>query len=208
MTVAIEYVQNDLPDSFKLQSKEVAIDCEMTGLSLTNDRLCTIQLWDGVGSVWIVQFSNDFTASRLKKLLSDKKVEKVFHYGRKDLSFIEKFLTPVCGIIFDTKIAYRILNPTDTIKASLKELTEKYTGVLLAKTSQLSDWTQHPLTSEQLTYAAEDVLYLFAIKEKQTQELLEKGRLDWMKHACAFLPILTKIDQTTGDENNRLFQYT
>lgn len=206
-TPEICYVQNDLPEDFKLQSKVISVDCEMTGLSLTDDKLCLLQLWDGVGSVYLVQFSEGYDAPRLKALLADETIQKIFHYGRKDLSFISKFLVPVRGNLFDTKIAYRVLNPADPIKASLQELAEKYANIKLAKGFAVSDWFANPLSPEQIKYAAEDVLYLHEMMKNMSKELKCNDKWGLSQSAFSFLPSLVQLDSEVGDEFYRLFKY-
>ncbi|MBN1784071.1 MAG: ribonuclease D [Alphaproteobacteria bacterium] len=206
-TPAICYVQHDLPKDFKLQSNIVAIDCEMTGLSLTEDKLCLLQIWDGVGPVYLVQFSDGYDAPRLKSVLSDESIQKIFHYGRKDLSFIATFLSPVKGPLFDTKIAYRVLKPTDPIKASLKELAKLYANIDLDKGFAVSDWFANPLSKEQIKYAAEDVLYLHEMAKNMTDALKQAGKWSLAQASFAFIPLLTQLDREVGDEFYRLFKY-
>ncbi len=201
------YVQNDLPENFQLKSQKIAIDCEMTGLDIKKDKLCVLQLWDSIGDIFVIQFSQNADSPRLKKLLADEKISKIFHFGRKDLSFISRFLCHVGGELFDTKIAYRILSPADEMKASLKELTEKFANVKLEKSQQMSDWTKNPLSEKQVEYASEDVLYLHKISEKLTELLKKKGSLEIANSAFTFLKHLVIIDQEIGDEYHRIFKY-
>ena len=78
--------QKDLPDDLNLGSV-VAIDCETMGLNPHRDRLCLIQLSGGDGNCHLVQVSpGQTTAPNLCKVLADKSVLKLFHYGRFDIA--------------------------------------------------------------------------------------------------------------------------
>ena len=77
--------------------------------------------------------------------------------------------------VYCTKIASR-LSRTYTDKHGLKDLVREVLGHDLSKQQQLSDWGAPGLTDAQLSYAASDVLYLHALKEKLDVMLAREGR--------------------------------
>ena len=91
------------------------------------------------------------------------------------------------------KIASRLAR-TYTDRHGLKDLTRELLGVDLSKQQQSSDWGAETLTEAQLAYAASDVLYLHALKDKLDANLAREGRTDVAQAAFAFLPWRAKLD--------------
>ena len=61
-------------------------------------------------------------------------------------------------------------------------------GVDLSKQQQLSDWGADSLTDAQVSYAATDVLYLHALREKLDAMLAREGRTELAAACFRFLP--------------------
>ena len=86
-----------------------------------------------------------------------------------------------------TKIAAKLIR-TFTDRHGLKDLCKELLGVELSKQQQSSDWGAMELTSEQLAYAASDVLYLHALWAKLEAILIREDRLALAEACFAFLP--------------------
>ena len=189
--------KNDLPDSLLL-GKEIGIDTETTGLSLVRDRLCLIQISSGDNNCHLVKFDVDFfqkgnTPTNLVKLLSDKKISKIFHFARFDLAIIKKFLNVSCENVFCTKIASKLVR-TYTDKHGLKDLCKELLGIDLNKSQQCSDWSSDDLSNNQISYAASDVIYLNELKKKLVEMLKREERLDLANKVFAFLNTRIYLD--------------
>ena len=77
------------------------------GLDLARDRLCVVQISNGDGDAYLIQFSKDkYDAPNLKKLLLDSNRVKIFHFARFDLAAIKKYLNIELSNIFCTKIFF------------------------------------------------------------------------------------------------------
>ena len=193
MTIRIH--RGDLPDLARYTGvRAVAIDTETMGLSLTRDRLCVVQLSPGDGSADVVQIAAPAAdAPNLKRLLADPNLLKIFHFARFDLGMLQKTFAVMPEPVYCTKIASR-LSRTYTDKHGLKDLVREVLGHDLSKQQQLSDWGAAGLTDAQLSYAASDVLYLHALKEKLDAMLAREGR-DKLAAACfRFLPDRVRLD--------------
>jgi ribonuclease D len=193
MTIRIH--RGDLPDLARYTGvRAVAIDTETMGLSLTRDRLCVVQLSPGDGSADVVQIAAPAAdAPNLKRLLGDSNLLKIFHFARFDLGMLQKTFAVMPEPVYCTKIASR-LSRTYTDKHGLKDLVREVLGHDLSKQQQLSDWGASGLTDAQLSYAASDVLYLHALKEKLDAMLAREGR-DKLAAACfRFLPDRVRLD--------------
>src|SRR6201996_3948393 len=191
MTIRLH--RGDLPDLSRYTGA-VAIDTETMGLSLSRDRLCVVQLSPGDGSADVVQIPlHTGDAPNLKKLLADPDVLKIFHFARFDLAMLYSAFGVMPGPVYCTKIASR-LSRTYTDKHGLKDLVREVLGQEISKQQQSSDWGATELTDAQISYAAADVLYLHALKERLDAMLTREGR-DKLAAACFnFLPDRVRLD--------------
>jgi ribonuclease D len=202
--VTIFYHKYDLPDNLQL-SGEIALDTEAMGLNNLRDRLCTVQLSDGNGKAHVVHFPEpNFNCQNLKKLLTDEKNLKIFHFARFDLSIMQYYLEIDIKNIFCTKVSSKLVR-TYTDSHGLKILCEELLGIKLSKQERSSDWGANNLTQEQLNYAANDVLHLHKLMDKLSKRLAREKRLDLAKEAFAALPIIAKLDFLGWGSN--LFEY-
>jgi len=186
--------QNDLPDDLAFGAS-VAVDTETMGLNLVRDRLCLVQLSFGDGDAHLVQFpvGSDYAAPNLRRLLSDPKILKIFHFGRFDIASIKAYMGVDCAPVYCTKIASRLVR-TFTDRHSLKELCRELLGVELSKQQQSSDWGNATLSEDQKVYAANDVLYLHKIKDAIDPMLEREGRKDLAQACFDFLPARAELD--------------
>ena len=157
MTNNIHLHKNDLPDDLKL-GNIIAVDGEFMGLNVRRDPLCLIQVSSGNSDAHIVQFNRDnYSAPNLIKLLNDKNVCKIFHYGRADLSHIKYYLKTETNNILDTKIASKLARSYSD-NHSLKTLIQEFANVDLSKQLQ-SSYFGCQITPDQLMQCEYDVIY-------------------------------------------------
>ncbi len=191
--MAIKLYKGDLPASVTF-GNSVAVDTETMGLKPGRDRLCLVQLSGGDGHAHLVQIAPDMKkAPNLQKLLSDKKILKIFHFARFDLAVIKAYLGVDCTPVYCTKTASKLCR-TFTDRHGLKDLCKDMLGVEMSKQQQSSDWGADVLSEEQKNYAASDVLYLHQIKDKLDEMLKREGREHLVKACCDFLPTRAQLD--------------
>lgn len=191
--MSIEYHKNDLPTRVKFGNK-VAVDTETMGLRHQRDPLCVVQISGGDGVAHIVHMDrSSYDAPNLKAVLANKKIEKIFHFARFDVATIKKYLGVDCNPVFCTRTASKLVR-TYTDKHSLRECCRELLGVELNKQQQNSDWGAPELSSEQLIYAANDVLYLHALRESFDKRLLREGRQKLARQCFDFLPVRASLD--------------
>jgi len=172
----------------------VAIDTETMGLDPYRDRLCVVQLSPGDGSADVVQIAaGQSKAPHIERLLADQSIVKIFHYGRFDIGMLAKAFGVMAQPVYCTKIASRLAR-TYTDKHGLKDLTREVLGVDLSKQQQLSDWGADTLTDAQVSYAATDVLYLHALRERLDAMLAREDRADLAAACFRFLPERVRLD--------------
>lgn len=184
----------DLPDLKHYDVDAVAIDTETLGLNPHRDRLCVVQLSPGDGTADVVQIlPGQKKAPNLVALLKDRKITKIFHFGRFDLAVLAHTFGVMPEPVFCTKIASR-LTRTYTDRHGLKDICSELLGVSLSKVQQSSDWAAEKLSPEQLEYAASDVLHLHALREKLTYRLERENRTKEAEACFRFLPTRARLD--------------
>lgn len=191
MTIRLH--KGDLPAPIPAGSV-VAIDTETLGLNPHRDRLCVVQLSLGDGTADIIQIAPDQKkAPNLVKMLKDKSVLKLFHFGRFDIAVLQHAFGVETSPVYCTKIASRLVR-TYTDRHGLKDLCRELIGIEISKQQQTSDWGVETLTEAQLAYAASDVLHLHALKAK-LDPLLERDGRKALAEACfRFLPARAALD--------------
>ena len=195
----------DLPDDLDLGSS-VAIDSETMGLRLGRDPLCVVQLSAGDGNAHIVQLRRpDYHAPNLKRLLRDRDVLKIFHFGRFDIAMFALHLGVITAPVYCTKIASKLAR-TYTDRHGLKDVTRELLGIELSKAQQSSDWGAMTLSPEQIAYAASDVLNLHALKDRLDAMLVREERMELAQACFEFLPVRSRLD-VAGWEDNDIFAH-
>ncbi len=186
--------QNDLPSDVKFEVS-IAIDTETMGLKTKRDRLCLVQISAGDGNTHMVQFDSslNYSAPNLKKLLSNNKILKIFHFARFDIAALNYYLDLDIKNIYCTKIASK-LTRTYTEFHGLKAICDELLSVEISKKQQSSDWGAEKYSESQIKYAASDVLYLHRLKEKLDEMLRRTGREEIFQACVEFLSTRAKLD--------------
>lgn len=197
----IRHHKGDLPNLDHYQGIDaVAIDTETLGLKPHRDRLCVVQLSPGDGSADIVQIDKgQKKAPNITKLLKDRKITKLFHFGRFDIAVMDKAFGTMAEPVWCTKIASR-LTRTYTDRHGLKSICDELLGVNLSKQQQSSDWAAETLSDAQLEYAASDVLYLHQLQEKLQERLEREDRVKIAQACFKMLPMRSRMDLDGFDD--------
>ena len=188
----IKLHKNDLPKELKFGNK-IAVDCEFMGLNFLRDKLCLVQISSGNSDAHIVQLDrNTYEAPNLKKILSDKLITKIFHYGRSDLVFIKKYLGINVENLEDTKLHSKLIRKYSD-KHGLKDLIKEFVGVDISKQYQTSDFGGD-LSAAQIKYCANDVIYLHKINDALNKMLKRENRINLYHQCLKFLNTRVTLD--------------
>ena len=192
MSNNIQLHKNDLPDDLNL-GNIIAVDGEFMGLNVRRDPLCLIQISSGNSDAHIIQFDRDnYNAPNIVKLLKDETVTKIFHYGRADMAHIKYYLKTDTNNVLDTKIASKLARSYSD-NHSLKTLIKEFVNIDISKQFQSSDFGG-TLTSAQLKYCANDVIYLHKIHSELSKILERENRIKLYKDCLNFLKIRVDLD--------------
>ncbi|WP_298123909.1 ribonuclease D [Brevundimonas sp.] len=197
--MTVHFHQGDLPDDLDL-GPVVAVDSETLGLRFRRDPLCVVQLSAGDGDAHVVRLNRPaYDCPNLKRVLADREVMKIFHFGRFDVAMFRLHLGVETAPLFCTKIASKLAR-TYTDRHGLKDVVRELAGVDLSKAQQSSDWGADELTPEQLAYAASDVLHLHVVRERLIAMLEREGRMDLAQACFDFLNVRARLDLEGWDE--------
>jgi len=192
MNIDIKLHKHDLPDDLKL-GNVIAVDGEFMGLNVRRDPLCLVQISSGNSDAHIVQLNrSNYNAPNLVRILSDENVTKIFHYGRADIAHIKHYLKTETNNILDTKIASKLARSYSD-SHSLKTLIKEFINIDISKQFQSSDFGGE-LTSAQLKYCANDVIYLHKIHDELSKILDREKRIELYKNSLKFLKVRVDLD--------------
>lgn len=202
--------KDDLDEkALKELEKHSSISCDTEGSGLQiphRDRLSLIQFSTGNNDAYIIQPNRQYKCPNIVKILENKKITKIGHYLRYDVSGLEYFLKCDVKNIWDTKVASRLCR-TYTQNHGLKDLVLEFCGKKLDKRLGSSDWNKKldELTDAQLQYCSNDVIYLHKIRDALHKMLVRENRLELYESCIQFLKTRIKLDQSGFNED--VFQH-
>ena len=172
-------IHDDIPEGIFnnfMKLEKIAVDTELHGLTMNRDQICLVQLCDQEKQVCLVRPKRDGGYSRLKALMENKDVLKVFHFALTDVAFFKTSLnievTPFCC----TKVMSKLIR-TYTQNHGLKDLHMELLNIQMEKEQQQTNWAESDLSQNQLKYAANDVLRLLEIFERLQKMIISRNRL-------------------------------
>ena len=172
-------IHDDIPEEIFnnfMKLEKIAVDTELHGLTMNRDQICLVQLCDQEEQVCLVRPKQGAGVSRLKALMVNKDVLKVFHFALTDVAFFRTSLnievTPFCC----TKVMSKLIR-TYTQNHGLKDLHMELLGIQMEKEQQQTNWAESDLSQNQLKYAANDVLRLLEIFERLQKMIISRNRL-------------------------------
>jgi ribonuclease D len=177
----IQYI--DTPsglDAFCKQIKTadwIVLDTEFLREKTYYPKLCLLQIAtpDTVACIDPIALDD---LSPILAVIFDEGITKVMHSGRQDMEIFFNIHGRPPSPVFDTQIAALLLGYADQI--GYANLVREMLGIELDKLHTRADWSLRPLSTDQLQYAADDVVYLADIYRKMTAQLTEMGRLAWL----------------------------
>ncbi len=157
---------------------EIAIDLEFDKNRFRYGfNLCLMQIYSGDECFLIDPLSEELEIKLIFPILEDPSIKKVAFSFSEDIRLLHYIGCKPKGI-YDLSIAAALLNYPPT---SLTNLMMDVLSIDVGKSSQQSNWFDRPLSDAQLSYAANDVLHLFKLKEVLTEKASEKGIEDWIR---------------------------
>jgi len=203
--VTPEIVSGDLTEDLLqayLASGEIAVDTETMGLQTRRDRLCLVQLCDRKMRAAIVQVPAAALAAgvppasrmpRLKRLMEEPRVLKVFHFARFDVAALRHWAGIDVAPLYCTRTASKLCR-TYTDRHGLKDNLLEFLDVELDKVTRASDWSSPTLSREQVAYAVSDVTMLLPLMDRLQDMLVRQGRAELARECFGVIPTMAKLD--------------
>jgi ribonuclease D len=203
--VTPEIVPGDITEELLqayLSGPDVAVDTETMGLQTRRDRLCLVQLCDRAMRASIVQVPAEGLAPsvppaarmpRLKRLMEDPRVLKVFHFARFDVAALRHWAGIDVAPVYCTRTASKLAR-TYTDRHGLKDNLLEFLDVELDKVTRHSDWSSPTLSAEQVRYAISDVTLLLPLRDRLEEMLERQGRAALARECFAVIPTLARLD--------------
>ena len=209
--VVPEIVKGDLTEEqlqAYLKGDAVAVDTETLGLHHMRDRLCVVQLCDRAGRSTLVQITRALLdpskppatrSPRLKRLMEDPRVLKVFHFARFDVAALRHNLGIVVDPIYCTRTVSKLVR-TYTDRHGLKDNLLELLDVEMDKAVRHTDWSNPSLTPEQVRYAISDVTLLLPLKDRLDEMLEREDRKELAQQCFKVIPVMALLDLLGYDE--------
>lgn len=159
---------------FLKKEKTIGIDTEFDWRNTYYPKLSLLQISfrDIIFMIDCIKCKN---LSFLKNYLEDQNLSVIFHSSRSDCTVLSTNLNIKIKKAYDIQVAEKIIN--GGIVKNYGSIVYKYFGIRLAKNQTNSNWLKRPFTSNQLSYAAEDVNFLIEIYQKQLKLLKKHGKI-------------------------------
>lgn len=161
----------------------VAVDLEADSMFHYKEKVCLLQMGANGHSAVIDPLAIG-DLSVLAGMFQDSAICKVLHGADYDVRSLFRDFGISIANLFDTQLACMYLGYKET---GLEAVVGNHFGVTLNKKYQKKDWSQRPLPSGMVDYAASDVAYLIPLAQSLTCELKKKNRLDWVEEECQLL---------------------
>lgn len=184
----LEELAKELEDSTIL-----AIDTEFLREKTYYAKLCLIQLNNGSVQALIDPLAIK-DLSPLAPIMADEDCVKIFHSGSQDIDIIYHALGVMPTPLFDTQMAAALMG--FPLQVGYGPLVQAICDVHLPKADSYTDWSRRPLTTNQMKYALDDVVYLPVMYEHMRKTLADEGRLSWLDEDFAHLGDPAKYDNS------------
>ena len=156
----------------------IAVDTEFERSRTYFPVLSLVQIYDGKQAYLIDLLGEDAPIAELKQIITNKHLIKVIHSAEEDIAALYHRLNAAPENVIDSQIAADMAGLGSDL-AYIK-LVSQLESTELSKSETRTDWLQRPLTQAQLSYAAEDVIYLFPLYHKLCTMLKAQGRYPWL----------------------------
>ncbi len=178
---------------------QIALDTEFISERTYRSQLCLVQLALGDGTIVLVDALAVGDLRPLWEVLSQGGHETVVHAGREEVMFSLEAVGRPPARLFDVQLAAGMVGME--YPAGYGNLVSRLLNTAPHKGETRTDWSRRPLTSRQLTYAAEDVRYLIPMRVVLHERLESLQRTAWLEEETAAW--LAELAEARGRERWR-----
>ncbi len=161
----------------------ITVDTEFLREHTYYSKLCLIQVADDDGAFAIDPLVGDLDLAPFYDLMANEAVLKVLHACRQDIEIFFHASGAVPTPVFDTQIAAMVCGFGES--AGYETLVGKILGRSIDKSTRYTDWSQRPLSDQQLNYALSDVTHLRDIYRHLMKDIHKTSRASWIDEEMA-----------------------
>ena len=166
-----------------VQEPVVAVDTEFLWERTYYPILGLVQVATADRSCWLIDTVALKDLTPFGAVLAAPEVVKILHDAHQDLTILHHATGAFPKRIFDTRLAAGFAGISSVL--SLKSLLITTLDVHLEKSETRSDWTRRPLDPKQVEYAADDVLYLPALRDALIEGCFTEETRGWQTEEMA-----------------------
>ncbi len=160
-------------------SDYLAVDTEFLREKTYYPLLCLIQVAGKDGHVAAIDpLAEGIDLTPFYELLKNPAIRIVMHGCQQDLEIFLTELGEMPSDVFDTQVAAMVCGFGEAV--SYKALVKHYMDAEIDKNQRFTDWSLRPLSEKQLSYALDDVIYLYDIYPQLLEQLDKKERTNWI----------------------------
>lgn len=177
--------QQDLDNILHLMSQTsvYGLDTEFIKVDTLWPKLGVFQI-NVAGQVFLLDGTRLELSDFWEKLFQAQ--QNIFHACSEDIDLIYHYAQQKSlSNVFDTQVGLSFLG--HGLQVSYQNALKQMLDVDIDKDQTRSDWLARPLTTKQLDYAANDVLYLMNLSHKIQHQLSDKYLLDFALEDCRHL---------------------
>jgi len=174
--------------------KVICVDTEFHRESTYYPEFALMQIY-GNGECWMIDPIELDDLGPLWDILCDENILKVFHAARQDVEIIVNESGRMPLPLFDTQVAAALLGYGQQV--GFGNLVQRITKKNLPKGESFTDWKARPLTTKQLEYAADDVIWLMPVFQHLQERLQARDRTEWLAEEQA---TLCNVDTYNADD--------
>jgi len=169
---------HDLCQKMK-QEPWLAIDTEFLREKTYYPKFCLLQIATLEWVACVDPIALEGQLDELFAIINDAAIIKVLHSCRQDVEIFYQLSGKLPVPVYDTQLVAPLLGFQENTGYAM--LVSGFLNINLSKIHTRTDWSQRPLSADQIQYAADDVIYLAKIYQMMQQKLQELGREDWLK---------------------------
>ena len=156
----------------------LGIDTEFVRERTFRANLGLVQVSDG-RTAWLIDPIATRTLAPLNEIFTNRNVTKILHSASEDLEVLLQTAGALPQPMVDTQIACAMLG--QPLQLGYQQAVKWLLEVSIDKDQTRSNWCRRPLRTNQLRYAALDVVLLPLMLQKLKPALEEKGRWEWLE---------------------------
>lgn len=157
----------------------LAIDTEFLREKTYYPKFCLLQIATLEWVACVDSIALEGQMSELFEIINNPNIIKVLHSCRQDVEIFYQLTGKLPAPVYDTQLVAPLLGLQENPGYAM--LVSGFLNINLSKIHTRTDWSQRPLSADQMKYAADDVIYLAKIYQMMEEQLQKLGRENWLK---------------------------